>query len=188
MLFWRLGVLMATAAIALPGLADFIKEPPEIVRRHFSRTKPFSGCFIQNKTNPDGRSFISHGVWRIDPGHDFEWRITEPFDSLFRADMVKYSYSNEDEVVEKPLDELPYLSSFLGKLERESVPYDDFFRAFDTLYKEEENGVFHLLAKPRDARLAKFLSRVEADGVATNWTLKAVFPDKTTFAITCIEE
>ena len=46
-----------------------------------------------------------------------------------------------------------------------------------------ENRADAVLARPKEPRLAKVLSRVDADGKPGAWTMKASFPDKTTIDI-----
>lgn len=165
------GVLMFASA--------FVTDVPPLVRERLAETNVTHGSFVQTKRLPTGETFVSRGAWRIRPGVDFEWRITEPFDALFWADQTKYIYSNEDEKVERPLEDLAGYEHFKGA---QNGDFSAFFKAFDALYKEDSDG-FHVLAKPSDARLAKFLSRVEADGVPTNWVFRAAFPDRTTFEV-----
>ena len=181
----RSGVL--TAALALGGVlaaagaeTGFVREVPDLLKTKLLSTNTLTGAFVQTKTNPDGRAYVSRGTYRIRPGVDFAWRTTEPFDALFRADRKVYVYSNEDECVTKPLKDLKGFSHFadIG-----AGDFSAFFQAFDARYKEEPGGVFHVLAKPTERHLVKFLSRVEADGVVSNWVLKATFPDKTVFEV-----
>lgn len=171
MLFGCLGVLMAAGA--------FATEVPPLVRDRLTATNETHGVFTQTKRLPTGEAFVSRGTWRIRPGRDFEWRITEPFDAVFWADRTRYVYSNEDEKVEKPLEELNGYEYFK---DAQNGDFDDFFKVFDALYKEDGSG-FHILAKPKDSRISRFLSRVEADGVPTNWLFRATFPDFTSFDI-----
>ena len=175
MFFGCFGVLIAAA---------FATEVPPLVANRLAATNETHGVFVQTKRLSTSEEFVSRGQWRIRPGVDFEWRITEPFDALFWADREKYIYSNEDERVEKPLDELTGFSRVKGAAEGD---YTAFFEVFDALYKEDGEG-FHVLAKPREQRIAKFLSRVEADGFPSNWLFRATFPDKTTFSIRLVEE
>lgn len=163
--------------------AAFVTDVPPLVRDRLAATNETHGTFVQTKRLATGEEFVSGGTWRIRPGIDFEWRITEPFDALFWADQTKYIYSNEDEKVEKPLEELTGFEHFRDV---ENGDFSAFFKAFNALYKENEDG-FHVLAKPRDARLARFLSRVDADGSPSNWLFRATFPDATTFEVKIIE-
>lgn len=163
----------------LIAAATFATEVPPLVRDRLTMTNETHGTFTQTKRLPTGEEFVSRGLWRIRPGIDFEWRITEPFDAVFWADQTKYIYSNEDEKVEKPLKDL---MGYENIKDAQNGDFDAFFKAFDALYKEDDTG-FHVLAKPRDSRLARFLSRVEADGSPTNWLLRATFPSLTTFDI-----
>lgn len=169
-----------TVVRAAEGSAGFIKEVPELLKARLLATNEFSGAFVQTKTNPDGQAFVSKGTYRVRPGVDFEWRTTDPFDTLFRTDRSTYCYSNEDECVTKPLKELKGFSHFSDVGEGD---FSKFLATFDSLYKEDPNGVFHVLSKPTERHLVKFLSRVEADGTVSSWVLKATFPDKTTFKI-----
>lgn len=164
--------------------ASFATEVPPLVRDRLAATNETHGTFTQTKRLPSGDEFVSSGTWRIRPGIDFEWRITEPFDALFWADQTKYVYSNEDEIVEKPLAELTGYEHFKDAANGD---FSAFFKTFDALYKEDEDG-FHVLAKPRDGRLARFLARVDADGVPTNWLFRATFPDRTAFEVRISEE
>ena len=164
-------------------MATFVSQPPPAIEAELARTNETRGVFVQTKKLPSGEEFVSKGEFVIRPGKDFEWRVTEPFDSLFFADREKYIYSNEDECVEKPLDGLPGFSRFIAV---EQGDFSDFFRTFDCLYKEDdadEGGAFHVLAKPKDPKLKRVLSRVEADGTIPSWTIKATFPDGTIFCI-----
>ncbi|MGN0854674.1 MAG: outer membrane lipoprotein carrier protein LolA [Kiritimatiellia bacterium] len=173
------GCLCAVAAGA--PTTGFIREVPGLLKAKLLATNEVAGTFVQTKTDPDGRAFVSRGVYRIRPGVDFAWRTVEPFDALFWADRRTYVYSNEDECVTRPLKDLRGFSHFAAVGEGDFAP---FLQAFDARYKEEE-GVFHVLAKPKERRLAKFLSRVEADGLVSNWVLKATFPDGTVFEVKC---
>ncbi len=164
MLVGCLAVLMAASS--------FLTEAPSAIRAKLLSTNETRGSFVQVKRLPDGTTFESRGTYHIRPGRDFSWCTLEPFEALFRTTKTSYCYSNEDECVTKPLSELRGFSNFSAV---EKGDFSAFFEAFDARYKEE-NGVFHLLARPKDARLEKFLSRVEADGTLTNWTLRATFP------------
>lgn len=180
----RAGVLTAlalgAALAASAGETPFAQEVPPLLKAKLLATNEVSGTFVQTKTAPDGRAFVSRGTYRIRPGVDFAWRTTEPFDALFRADRTTCVYSNEDECVTRPLRDLRGYSHFAAV---GAGDFSAFFDAFDARYKEEPGGVFHVLAKPSERRLAQVLSRVEADGTVTNWTLRATFPDRTTFAV-----
>ena len=171
MLVWCAAVLASTSAI--------VTEVPENLKTMLLPTNETHGAFVQTKRLPDGKTFESRGVFAIRPGVDFEWRTQEPFESVFRATRERYSYSNEDEYVEKPLKDLRGFSKFAGAA---SGDFSAFFKAFDAMYKEED-GEFHVLARPKEPRIAKFLSRVDADGKDGDWTMKATFPDKTTIDI-----
>ena len=171
MLVWCAAVLAASSAL--------VTEVPETVRAMLLPTNETRGAFVQTKRLPDGKAFESRGTFAIRPGSDFEWRTLEPFESVFKATKERYSYSNEDEYVEKPLKDL---RGFSRLSDVASGDFSVFFKAFEAMYKEE-NGEFHVLARPKEPRLAKFLSRVEADGKPGKWTMKATFPDKTTIDI-----
>ena len=171
MLVWCAAVLAASSAL--------MTEVPENLRAMLMPTNETRGAFVQTKRLPDGTSFESRGTFAIRPGTDFEWRTMEPFESVFRTTKERYSYSNEDEYVEKPLKDLRGFSKFAAAA---SGDFSAFFKAFDAMYKEED-GEFHVLARPKEPRLAKVLSRVDADGKPGAWTMKASFPDKTTIDI-----
>ena len=172
MLVGCLGVLIASAG--------FVTEVPPSLAARLAPTGETSGTFVQVKRLPDGKAFESRGAYRIRPGVDFSWRTQEPFEALFLATRTEYVYSNEDECVTKPLKDLKGFSHFS---EVGAGDFSRFFQTFDARYKEEPDGVFHVLAKPTERHLVKFLSRVEADGVVSNWVLKATFPDKTVFEV-----
>ena len=165
--------------------SGFISEAPAAIAAKLTSTNDTTGTFIQTKTTPDGAKYVCRGTYAIHPGRSFEWRISDPFDALFYADLNNYVYSNEDECVKKPLDNLPGFSRFRNA---ESGDFSDFFKVFDVLYKEDPPGVangapFHVLAKPKEPRIAKFLERVDADGTSCDWTLRAKFPNGTTFEV-----
>ncbi|MBO7482662.1 MAG: outer-membrane lipoprotein carrier protein LolA [Kiritimatiellae bacterium] len=172
--------MLACCAAMLIMASAFMTDVPDLIRGMLVTTNETSGTFVQTKTMPDGRSFVSRGTYRIRPGVDFEWRTVDPFETLFLATQKSYIYTNEDERVERQLKDLRGYAMFADAAKGD---FSSFFKAFDALYKEEDGGVFHLLAKPKEARLAKLLSRVEADGTVTNWTLRAQFPDRTVFEI-----
>ncbi len=171
MLVGCLAVLMASAG--------FLTELPADLQTWLFPTNEVKGVFTQTKTFPDGRALTSRGSYHLRPGTDFAWRMEEPFDSLFWSDQQTYCYSNEDEVVSKPLRALPGWGRLAALMNGNP---SDILRVFDVLYKEE-NGVQHLLAKPKDARLQRFLSRVEADGTPDQWQLTLQFADQTGFRI-----
>lgn len=171
MLVGCLGVLIASAG--------FVTEVPPSLAARLAPTGETSGTFVQVKRLPDGKTFESRGSYRIRPGVDFSWRTQEPFDALFLATRTEYVYSNEDEVVTKPLRDLPGFSSFA---EAEKGDFSPALKAFDALYKEDSEG-FHVLAKPKVSRLKRVLERVDVDGDATNMTVRATFPDKTTVTV-----
>ena len=172
---------MVSGCLAAVAAATFATEVPALIRERLASTNETHGAFVQTKRLPDGTELVSRGTYSIRPGTDFEWRTTEPFATLFRATRTHYTYTNEDERVERPLKDLRGYSRFAAAAEKGDC--SAFFKAFDALYKEEQPGEFHVLAKPKDARLRRVLERVEADGSPTNWTLKATFPDRTTFSI-----
>ncbi len=173
-------LVLGGALAAAADTAPFAKEVPELLQAKLLATNALTGAFVQTKTAPDGRVFVSRGTYSLRPGVDFAWRTTEPFDTLFFADRTTYVYSNEDECVTKPLRELKGYSHFAAV---GTGDFSAFFDAFNARYKEEPGGVFHVLAKPTERHLAQFLSRVEADGTVSNWVLKATFPDQTTFEV-----
>lgn len=164
----------------LIAAAGFMTDMPPLLRERLASTNEVAGTFVQTKRLATGESFVSSGTFRVRPRCDFTWRITEPFDALFWTDRTRYVYSNEDERVERPLDELPAFARFAAL---EEGDFSDVFKAFDALYKEDPPGIFHVLAKPREARLKKVLLRVEADGCWADWVLKATFPDGTVFSL-----
>ena len=185
MCLWRAFVLTGLAFCCLTAVATepdnrFVKDVPELLKAKLLATNEFSGVFVQTKTDPDGRSFVSRGTYRVRPGIDFEWRTTDPFDSLFLSNQKTYVYSNEDERIEKPLKDLKGFSHFSDIREGD---FARFLQAFDSLYKEDADGTFHVLSKPTERHLVKFLSRVEADGSISNWVLKATFPNNTVFKV-----
>ena len=170
------GLLMASLAIA---------DVPPAIAAKLTATNETHGTFVQTKRLPPGEAYVSRGTYCIRPQVDFTWRTTEPFETLFWADQSIYVYSNEDERVEKPLADLPGFARFAAAGRGDCA---EFFQAFDVLYKEDDDATFHVLAKPKDARLKKVLARVEADGVLTNWVLTATFPNRTVFEIRFCDE
>ena len=179
-----LTALAALAAATVRAGESFATEVPPLVLARLTATNEVRGAFVQTKRLPTGEVFVSRGEYRIRPGRDFEWMVLDPFVALFSADLETYVYSNEDERVEKPLKDLPHVARIMARLSGGGEPdFGEFFRAFDALYKEEPEGVFHVLAKPKEPRLARVLSRVEADGTPTNWVLRATFPDRASFEI-----
>lgn len=175
--------MLIGCACILMCSASFVAEVPPLIRERLAQTNETRGVFTQTKLLPGGERFVSSGEWEISPIAGFTWRITRPFDALFHADREKYCYSNEDEFVEKPLSELA------GFAELQNVADGDFsvfFKIFDALYLEDDKG-FHVLAKPKEDRISRFLKRVEADGFATNWLFRASFMDGSSFSIHIIE-
>ena len=171
MFIWNSCILIAAAG--------FITEVPESIRAKIASTNETCGTFVQTKTTPDGNAYVTKGDYRIRPGTDFTWRTLEPFETCFHATLEKYSYSNEDEVVSRPIKDLPGFSRF-GDLG--NGDFSMFFKTFDSLYAEE-NGKFYIRSRPKTSELKRFLERVDAEGTVTNWTLRAVFPDNTVFSI-----
>lgn len=171
MLFGYLGILIATAG--------FVTEVPDSLRARLAPTNEVRGVFVQTKTLPTGEKFVSSGDYLVRPGVDFSWRTTDPFDTLFYATQKEYVYSNEDEVVSKPLKDLPGFAHFA---DAQAGDFSGYFKAFDSLYKEEE-GRFFVLSKPKVFKLKKVLERVELEGDSTNLMMKATFPDKTTIEV-----
>ena len=172
---------MLAMCAAVLAAAGFATEVPGAIRERLLATNETHGAFVQTKRLPDGREFVSRGTYAMRPGRDFVWRTTEPFDTLFRATEKTYVYSNEDECVTRPLSDLKGYSAFAKSLRKGD--FSPFFKAFDALYKEDADGTFHILAKPKDSRLKKLLDRVEADGTVRSWTLCARFPDGTLFSV-----
>lgn len=172
MFFGCVGVLIAASGF-------LTRVPPELSAR-LVPTNETSGTFVQVKRLPSGKAFESKGVFRVRPGVDLTWRTQEPFESLFVATQAEYVYSNEDEVVTKPLKDLP---GYQGLVAARKGDFSMFILAFDTLYKAEGDE-FHLLSKPKLPQLKRRLERVEIDGDATNFTMKATLPSKTTLTVT----
>ncbi len=167
--------------------AGFMAEVPPAIEARLNSTNETAGTFVQTKTMPDGKKWVSRGTYRIRPGKDFEWAVHEPFETCFFATPSDYVYTNEDERVERELKDLPYFSR-LNKVA--SGDYTMFFDAFDALYKEE-GGRFFMKAKPKAKELKRFLERVDAEGDfvgAKEWELTATFPDGTTFKIELKED
>ena len=166
-----LGVLIA---------AGFMTEVPVTLRDRIAPTNEVAGAFVQEKRLPSGETFETKGTYRIRPGRDFTWRTTEPFETLFTSTQKEYVYSNEDEVVKRPLKDLPGFARFASV---STGDFSGFFDSFRALYREEPEGVFHLLAKPRVARLEKLLTRIDLDGDPTNMIFRASLTDGTFFTI-----
>ena len=169
MLFGCVGILMA----------GFVTAVPETIAARLNLTNETAGVFTQTKTMTDGRQLVSTGTYRIRPGKDFEWSVHEPFETCFYATPEKYTYTNEDETVERELKDMPQFSRF-DKVA--AGDYSMFFEAFDALYKEED-GRFFVKAKPKARELKRFLDKVEAEGTPEKWKLTATFPDGTAFKI-----
>ena len=175
MLVWNACVLIAAAG--------FLSEVPGPIRAKLTSTNETCGVFVQTKTAADGRSYVTKGTYRIRPGVDFTWRTLEPFEACFTATTTNYVYSNEDETVVRELSELPGFSRFAGAGEGD---FSAFFKAFDALYAEE-SGKFYVRAKPKTSELKRVLGRVDAEGVVTNWTLRAELADRTVFTVSLRE-
>ena len=172
MLFGYLGILIAAAT-------GFMAEVPDTLKTRLVPTNEVRGVFVQTKTLPTGEKFVSSGDYCVRPGVDFSWRTTDPFDTLFFATQTEYVYSNEDEIVSRPLKDLPGFSSFA---EAQAGDFSGYFKVFDSLYKEED-GRFFVLSRPKVFKLKKVLERVEIEGDSTNLLMKATFPDKTTIEV-----
>lgn len=171
---------MLVGCLALLMVATgFLVEAPAAIRAKVMATNEVHGTFVQRKTTAEGTAYVTKGTYAIRPGVDFTWKTREPFETTFYATPTNYVYSNEDEAVTKPLSALPGFAK-LPAVDRGD--FSPFFEAFDALYKEE-GGKFFLLAKPKVTDLKRALVRVEAEGVLTNWTLRAVFPNQTVFVI-----
>lgn len=166
-------------ACFLIAAAGFITEVPETIRAMLSPTNETSGTFVQTKTTPEGKAYVTKGEFRIRPGVDFTWKTVHPFETSFCATPTNYVYSNEDESVEKKLEDLPGFSRFEGIGKGD---FTMFFKAFDSLYTEED-GKFYMRSRPKASDLKRVLSRIDVEGVSTNWTLRAELPDKTVFSI-----
>ena len=169
---------------ALLLTAGFVTAVPPAIEKKLNATNETAGTFVQTKTMADGRELQSRGTYRIRPGKDFEWAVHEPFETCFWSNQEKYVYTNEDERVERKLEDLPHFAQ-LGQVA--TGDYSRFFEAFDALYKEED-GKFFVKAKPKVRELKRFLSQVEAEGTGEAWELKATFPDGTTFKIELKED
>ena len=161
-------------------IAAFLTEVPEPLRARLAPTNETAGAFVQEKRLASGETFVTKGVYAIRPGVDFTWRTLEPFETVFTTTQSEYVYSNEDEVVRRPLRDLPGFAKFAAL---PSGDFSGFFDAFDALYKEEPEGVFHVLAKPKVARLKRALSRIDLDGDPTNLVLRATLVDETLFTV-----
>lgn len=164
MFFGCLGVLIASAG--------FITEIPETLERKLTSTNEVCGTFVQTKIDHE-RKYVTTGRYRIRPGVDFEWKTLEPFETTFYATKEEYVYSNEDESVRRKLKDMPNSDRFeaIGRGD-----YEQFFEAFDALYKEED-GRFFVKAKPKISDLKRVLERIDAEGTITNWTFEATFPN-----------
>lgn len=167
------------SACVLIAAAGFITELPATLRGLLARTNETSGVFVQTKTTAGGKAYVTRGEYRIRPGVDFVWKTLEPFEMCFTATPTNYVYSNEDETVVRPLADLPGYSRFAGIGKGDSAAL---FGSFDVLYAEE-GGKFFVRARPKAAELKRVLARVDAEGVTTNWTLRAELSDRTVFTI-----
>ena len=167
------------SACVLIAAAGFVTEFPAALQGMLSRTNETSGAFVQTKTTADGKSYATKGEYRIRPGVDFVWKTLEPFETCFTATPTNCVYSNEDETVVRPLADLPGFSRFadIGKGD-----HGAFFKSFDMLYAEE-GGKFFVRARPKVSDLKRILVRMDAEGVATNWTLRAELTDRTVFSV-----
>lgn len=172
MCFGCLGVLI----LATSGFAT---EVPPLLEAKLASKDELRGTFKQTKTTAEGEKYVMRGFYHLRPGLDFTWKTLDPFETVFHATKEKYTYSNEDESVTRLLKDMPSSERFTSLSEGDlSV----FFKVFDALYKEE-NGRFFIKAKPKVRDLKVALERVEVEGTTDNWTLKAYFPNKTTFEI-----
>jgi len=171
-------VLVWNACILIAA-AGFVTEVPEPIRARLASTNETSGAFVQTKTSADGKSYVTKGTYRIRPGVDFTWRTLEPFETCFTATTTEYVYSNEDETVVRKLSDLPGFSRFEGVGKGD---FSAFFKAFDALYAEDD-GKFYVRARPKVGELKRVLRRVDAEGSATNLTLRAELADSTVFAV-----
>lgn len=171
--------MLVRNACVLIAAAAFVTEVPEPFRSRLASTNETSGAFVQTKTTAEGRKFVTKGEYRIRPGVDFTWKTLEPFETCFTATPTNYVYSNEDETVERALCDLPGFSRFDGAI---SGDFSAFFKAFDAMHAEE-GGKFYVRAKPKVSELKRLLSRVDLEGVLTNWTLRAELTDKTVFSV-----
>ncbi len=178
------GLLLAADCVAAEPEAEQkadaaprrMAEVPQFLADTVAPTNETRGAFVQTRRLADGKELVSRGEFAIRPGVDFVWRTTDPFDALFLATRTCYTYSNEDECVTRPLKDLKGYSRIAPMVEKRD--FSAFFKTFDAMYKEEPEGVFHVLAKPKESRIKKRLERVEADGSPTNWTFRATFPDR----------
>ena len=159
--------------------AGFVTEVPETVRARLSDTNETAGTFTMTRTLPSGEKFVTSGDYLVRPGVDFTWRTKTPFATCFYATPERYVYTNEDERVERRLEDLPHLSRFKAAAKGD---YSAFFDAFDALYKEE-GGLFHFKAKPKVDALRRVLERVDGDGGPGFWRLKASFTDKSSIDV-----
>ena len=166
-------------ACLLIAAAGFLTEVPAPIREKLTSTNEVRGAFTQTKTAADGKAYVTKGTYEIRPGRDFTWRTLEPFETCFTSTQAKYVYSNEDETVSRPLADLPGFSRFEGFGKGD---FSAFFKAFDALYAEEGEK-FYVRAKPKVSELKRVLVRVDAEGVLTNWTLRAELADKTVFSV-----
>ena len=171
--------MLVRNACLLIAAAGFLTEVPEPIRAKLASTNEVRGAFTQTKTAADGKSYVTKGTYEIRPGRDFTWRTLEPFETCFTSTQAKYVYSNEDETVSRPLADLPGFSRFEGFGKGD---FSAFFKAFDALYAEEGEK-FYVRAKPKVSELKRVLVRVDAEGVLTNWTLRAELADKTIFSV-----
>ena len=169
------------ACLLIAAAAGFATEVPAPLRAMLLPTNEVGGAFVQTKTTPGAasRTYVTKGTYRIRPGVDFTWRTLDPFETCFTATRETYVYSNEDECVSRRLADLPGFPRFAGVAEGD---FSAFFKAFDARYAEE-GGRFYVRAKPKVSELSRVLTKVDAEGVATNWTLRAELTDGTVFSV-----
>lgn len=172
MLFGSVGLLIAAAG-------GFLTEIPPALQARLAPTNETAGSFVQVKRLASGETFVTKGDYLVRPGKDFTWRTVEPFGTLFRTTRTEYVYSNEDEVVTRPLKGLPGFSRFAAAT---TGDFSAFLDAFDAVYSERD-GRFSLMGTPKDPRLKGLLVRLDAEGDATNLTFKAELSDRTTFTL-----
>ena len=167
----------------LIAAAPFITEPPAPIVAQVTSTNAVSGTFTTEKTlgaGPGAKRLQTEGRFEMRPGDRFVWETLRPFAAKFVATARDYVYENEDETVRRALKDLPGYSRFAG------VAQGDFsavMKSFDTLFKTDADGTMHLLSKPKVSELKRVLDRVEIDGDGTNWTVRAVFPNGTSYSI-----
>ena len=169
---------VGNACVLIAALSGFVADVPPPLKARLASTNAVDGTFVQTKTAADGAKYVTRGTYEIRPGTSFTWRTTDPFETCFYATPTNYVYSNEDESVSRRISDLPGHSRFDGFIRGD---FSAFFKAFDALYAEE-GGRFYVRAKPKVAELRRHLRRVDVEGVATNWTLRAELVDGTSFS------